>query len=209
LSAPSVLAAEAAACCEDEDWKLLPGWPHEISTCGRGRSVDRIDASGRLRLGAPLPQYEDERPGKGYLYFVLLDGKRRRKVHVAVAVLEAHDRPKPGPGWDACHGNHVRMENHLWNLSWDTHARNVAASAQRRRESVTDQAPETLVLSQEGRSPWWRLRRHLSRCSVTGDRFSGTGSFPFPLPFPLVPPPVNPSSGPVRSSRSSSSRRAA
>ena len=206
MSAPSLLAA-VPDCCEDEEWKSLPGWPHQVSTCGQIRSIDRLDASGMLRLGQMLPQYEDERPGKGYMYAVLLDGKRRRKVHVAVAVLEAHDRAKPGPGYDACHGNHVRTENHLWNVFWDTHARNVAASAERRREALTVRTPDMDVLSQEDRSPWWWLTRLVSVSSVTSARFFGTGSFPIPLPFRPIPPSVNPRPSPVRSSPSP--RRAA
>lgn len=184
MSALSVLELEGvSACCDDEKWELIPDWPHESSTCGRVRSVTRIDAEGRLRLGQMLPQYEDQRPGKGYVYAVLIDGKRRRKVHVAVAVLEAHDRPKPGPGYDACHGNHIRTENHLWNLFWDTHARNVAASVQRRLEAVTDQAADMAVLSQGARFPWWRRAAHLSRLSVTGDGDFGTGRFRIPFNF--------------------------
>jgi hypothetical protein len=185
LSGLSILGPEAvAACCDDEDWKPLPGWPHEVSTCGRGRSITRIDTGGRLRIGQMLPQYEDQRPGKGYVYMMLTDGKRRRKVHVAVAVLEAHDRPKPGPGYDACHGNHVRTQNHRWNVFWDTHAGNVAASVQRRLEAVTDQAADTAELSQEDGFPWWRSPALLSQPSVTGDRDFGTGSTRFPSNLP-------------------------
>ena len=106
MTAPSLLARPAAvvwACCEDEDWKPIPDWPHEASSCGRIRSIDRLGADGVWRLGAILPQYPDRRKGKGYMYADLTDGKRRRKVHVAVAVLEAHRELKPGPGYEACH----------------------------------------------------------------------------------------------------------
>ena len=208
MSAPSLLAAEAPACCEDERWKPVPDWPHESSTCGQIRSIDRLDASGMLRLGQMLPQYEDERPGKGYVYAVLLDGKRRRKVHVAVAVLEAHRGLRPGPGWEASHIYGIRDDNHLAGLAWETRAQNLARIAQHAAErAVTDTCPVTVALSQEGRSPWWRLTPCLSRPSVTSARFFGTGSFPFPFPFRPIPPSVNPCPSPVRSSPSP--RRAA
>jgi hypothetical protein len=200
LSALSLLERDAdlAACCEDETWEPLPGWPHEFSTCGRVRSITRIDAEGRLRLGQMLPQQKDERKGKGYLYATLRDGKRRRKIHVAAGVLEAHRKPKPGPGYEACHSNHVRTENHLWNLSWDTHAANVAASVQRRLEAVTEQAPDMPVPSQEGRFPTWRLLgiRHVR--SVTRARSHGTGRLPSSSDFPSISPSVNPSQPSLR-----------
>lgn len=205
LSALDILERDAAvvACCEDETWKPLPGWPHEFSTCGRARSVTRIDAEGRLRLGQMLPQHEDRRPGKGYVYAVLTDGKRRRKVHVAVAVLEAHDKPKPAPGYDACHGNHVRTENHLWNLFWDTHAANVAASVQRRRDAVTDQGADRPVMAQEGRFPRWRLPVAGHSPFVTRQGSFGTGRLPFPFNFPSVLFSVHPSPSFLRARRTS------
>ena len=181
MSALSILEPAPAdvGCCADETWKPIPGWPHEASTCGRGRSVTRIDASGRLRLGQVLPQYTDDRPGKGYVYWVLVDGKRRRKVHVAVAVLEAHDKPRPAPGYDACHDNHARTDNHLLNVFWDTHAANVAASVLRRLAAVTEAA----ALSREPRSPWWRRDGAQSQPLCHSARDFGTGSSRIPFSF--------------------------
>lgn len=181
----SSLPAAPLACCEDEKWAPVPDWPHQASTCGRVRSIHRIDGQGRLRLGGEVAPYEDRRKGKGYAYATLTDGKRRRNAHVAVLVLEAHVGLKPGPGYEACHGNGVRTCNHLWNLRWDTHLANVAEAAEHRRlRSVTTTARD---LSQEGlcchRS---HVRRgadtsgHLARASVTRASLPGTGS-PSPL----------------------------
>jgi hypothetical protein len=66
LNAPDLLACRTGpACCEDEQWKQLPCWPHEVSSCGRVRSIDRLDASGVWRLGAMLPQHPDKRRARG------------------------------------------------------------------------------------------------------------------------------------------------
>jgi len=189
----------APACCPDEEWKALPGWPHEVSSCGRGRSVTRLDAAGRLRLGAPLPAHPDKRKGKGYLYWDLRDGRRHRKVHVAVAVLEAFTDGKPSPAHEAGHGNGVRTDNHWRNLSWVTKPQNRAMREEHRRSGAVT-APVTrnranrgrkdCDLSQEVRFPRWRrfVTRH--RSSVTSDRSHGTGSLRFHLLFSPVLPSV-------------------
>jgi hypothetical protein len=124
----------------------IPGWPHEASTCGRVRSIDRLGADGIWQLGAMLPAQPDKRPGKGYLYYDLRDGRRRRRIPAAVAVLEAHDKPRPGPGYEACHGNDIRTDNHWLNLCWDTKAANLAKMWEQRRraaeETLTDAGPD-------------------------------------------------------------------
>jgi hypothetical protein len=185
LSALSLLATEEVACCDDETWELIPDWPHEASTCGRVRSVDRLGGDGIWRLGAMLPQHPDTRPGKGYLYATLLDGKRRRKAHIAVLVLEAHRELRPGPGWEASHLYGIRTDNHLSGLAWETRAQNLARIGLHAAErSVTDACRD---LSQK------RLTCHTPQVtggcdcqggSVTSARLFGTGSFP---PFQSPP----------------------
>lgn len=185
MSALTLLDPVEVACCADETWAPIPGWPHEASTCGRARSVDRLGADGIWRLGALLPPQEDKRPGKGYLYYDLRDGTRRRRIPAAVAVLEAHDRLRPGPEFEACHGNDVRTDNHAVNLTWDTKAANLAKMwEQRRLKAVTDTGAG---LSQEGlrcHSPQVRWPAGssgvLSRATVTGDSFQGTLRSPVP-----------------------------
>lgn len=183
MSAPSLLAAEEVACCEEEKWARIPEWPHEASTCGRARSVDRLGDDGIWRLGALLPPQEDKRPGKGYLYYDLRDGNRRRRIPAAVAVLEAHDRPRPGPGWEASHLYGIRADNHLDGLAWETRAANLARIALHAAErTVTDDCGD---LSQERhachRSQVTGGGGAMCDChgeSVTGDSLHGTGSLP-------------------------------
>lgn len=154
MSALSLLAPAEVACCQDETWEPIPDWPHEASTCGRVRSVDRLGDDGIWRLGAPVPLQPDKRPGKGYLYATLLDGKRRRKAHVAVLVLEAHRRLRPGPDWEASHIYGIRTDNHLDGLEWETRAQNLARIKLHAAErAVTAQGAETADTSQGSRFP--------------------------------------------------------
>ena len=155
MSTPSILLADSITpCCDDEDWKPIPDWPHEASTCGQVRSVDRTGPDGILRLGQMLPPELDKRPGKGYLYATLRDGKRRRRAHIAVLVLEAHRGTRP-KGNEACHTHGLRTDNHLARIRWDTREANIADMLRHRaeREQGCDRyPPET---SQEARFPRW------------------------------------------------------
>lgn len=202
MNALSLLAAEDVACCEDETWAQIPDWPHEASTCGRVRSVDRLGDDGIWRLGGMLPPQLDKRPGKGYGYYDLRDGSRRRRIPAAVAVLEAHDKPRPGPEYEACHGNDIRTDNHRVNLAWDTKTANLAKMWEARRQQrplddpVTSSAPQWSRRGQNGHKSQVREGSHVIAGSVTavvtGDRSQGTGtSRPFQS-FPSVLTSVQP-----------------
>ena len=209
MSAPSLLL-DAPACCGDEDWKPLPDWPHEASTCGRVCSVDRLGEDGIWRLGGLLPPQPDTRPGKGYLYYDLRDGKRRRRIPAAVAVLEAHRGLRPA-GCEACHNHAVRTDNHLSEIRWDTREANLADMAEHARlRVVTDPAAVTAVLSQAAGHRGGRGHVDLSLRNVTGDVSQGTGSFPpfqsFPSHLTSVQPILRTLRTPLRSLRN---RRAA
>jgi len=205
LSALSLLerAPAVAACCEDETWKPVPAWPHEASTCGRVRSIDRLADDGTWRLGALLPQHPDKRPGKGYLYADLLDGKRRRRAAVAVLVLEAHRGLRP-PGCEACHNHGIRTDNHLRKIRWDTRESNLADMAEHARlRAVTEQAAMTGALSQTAGHGRVRAIGGLSRRSVTGDNSQGTGRSSSFSSFSSVLTSVQPLSSTLRTSLAS------
>jgi hypothetical protein len=203
LTAPELVLAEAApACCEDEKWKPVQGWPHESSTCGRFRTVTRVDATGRLRFGQMLALCPDRRKGKGYLYVNLRDGKRHRRAAVAPLVLETHDRPRPGPGYEACHNRGIRDDNHLTELRWDTREANLADMAEHQRLRALEASLETVTRygPQVSRGAFWfRPWRYGVTGGRPGDAAKGTGRSPSFLPFPSVSPSVQPSPGPVRS----------
>ena len=191
MSAPSLLL-DAPACCEGEDWEPLPDWPHESSTCGRVRSIDRLGADGIWRLGSLLPPQPDKRPGKGYLYYDLRDGKRRRRIPAAVAVLEAHRGRRP-PGCEACHNHGVRTDNHLSEIRWDTRAANLFDMLEHARlRAVTDQAAMAVLLSQTAGHRGVCGLGGLSQASVTSDGFQGTGRSPSIPDFPSRSSSVNP-----------------
>lgn len=213
MSAPSLLAPASAgpACCEDETWRRVPDWPHEASTCGRVRSINRRDGNGVWRLGAILPQYPDKRKGKGYLYANLLDGKRFRRAAVAVVVLEAHRGLRPFPDWEACHGNGIRTGNHLANLRWDTREANLADQRRHAQEramggAVTGNYAKRdrngVNPSQEARSPRSGRPRAPVTASVTGDAFKGTVGFSFLFSFSSLFTSVKPSLRALRALRS-------
>ena len=219
MNAPSLLTlpgTSVPACCEDETWKPIPGWPHEASTCGRARSMDRLGPDGIWRLGAMLPAQPDKRPGKGYLYYDLRDGKRRRRIPAHVAVLEAHDRPKPGDEYEGGHGNDIRADNHLPNVEWVTKDANLAKmwETRRQRQALTDTGPglsKTGDFCQESKVTGGGMT---SACLSTGSvkiaSSQGTGSCPSNPFFPSVPLPVQPLFHTLRTSfRSLRNRQAA
>jgi len=183
LSALPDWAAAAAAgtggCCALERWRPVPGWPHEASTCGRVRTITRIDRRGRLRLPVVLAPSPDRRPGKGYLYVVLVDGERRRKAPVHVLVLEAWAGPKPSPQHEGCHGNDVRTDNHLGNLRWDTRRGNLADRARRLRPVTPNPANRDETGGQASQARCFPRKTPSARgvtAGVTGDASHGTGS---------------------------------
>jgi NUMOD4 motif len=209
LSASSLLELTAApACCAGETWKPIPDWPHEASTCGRVRSIDRQDENGVWRLGAILPQHPDKRKGKGYLYVTLRDGKRTRKVHVAVAVLEAHRGLRPFPDWEACHNDGIRTDNHLAGLRWDSREGNRADMLRHRQERAVTQG----VTAGAAKRDETGMRRYKtpvfpgiripspSRHPRYRDAADGTGSPPPFLTFSSVPASVQPLVRAVRTS---------
>lgn len=106
---------------ERERWRGVPDWPgYKVSSRSRAKSVPRTLANGREHGGGPLTPTPDK---DGYLYVTLRDGKRSRRVHLAVLVLETFVGPCP-PGHEALHGDLGHQVNDLVNLRWGTHLEN-------------------------------------------------------------------------------------
>jgi len=106
----------------DEVWKQIPGYEgiYEVSDRGGVRSMNRLDARGRKRVGKPLAQVT---ASSGHKYVSLFGGGRRTRFGVHALVLMAFVGPRP-PRHDACHWNDVPGDNQIENLRWGTRSDN-------------------------------------------------------------------------------------
>lgn len=119
---------------EHERWLPIVGLEgfFEVSDQGRVRSLDRDYITHSHRHGRPFAARRrlkgrifklSRRTRDGYVYVGLSANGviHHRKVHQLV--LEAFVGPRP-PGMESCHNNHVRHDNRLVNLRWDTRKAN-------------------------------------------------------------------------------------
>lgn len=111
--------------CE-ETWRPVKGYEqyYEVSDKGRVRSLDRIDALGRLRKGRILKPYA--RANK-HLYVRLCKSGAELDQGVHCLVLESFVGPRPH-GMEACHWNDLPGDNSLSNLRWGTRSENMRDS---------------------------------------------------------------------------------
>jgi hypothetical protein len=112
-----------------ERWAAVIGYEglYEVSTDGRVRSLDRMvrTKGGALKL-LPWRMLKPNVKANGYLQVNLQDTPRPiRYAGVHRLVLEAFVGPCPD-GMECRHDNGVRADNRLDNLSWGTHAENMA-----------------------------------------------------------------------------------
>lgn len=99
-----------------EEWRPVPGYPnYEVSNTGRVRSIDRIDALGRLHKGIELKQFSDGK--ENYLYVTLCKpGTNRHEcVHRIVAFAFI---PNPDGHNEINHIDEDKKNNAVWNLEW-------------------------------------------------------------------------------------------
>lgn len=105
-----------------EIWKAVVGFEgyYEVSSLGRVRSLDRIDALGRHKPGRVL---KTSPRGRGYLALSLKVRGRQtnRTVHSMVLTAFRGERPFRREG---AHNNGVKTDNRLSNLAWKTRAEN-------------------------------------------------------------------------------------
>lgn len=105
-----------------ETWKSVAGYDghYEVSDMGNIRSVPRVDRIGHPWKGRVLKPGTDS---KGYRYVQLCVNASTRIRRVHTLVLEAFVGEKP-IGHECAHGNGVRNDNRLLNLSWKTPSQN-------------------------------------------------------------------------------------
>lgn len=108
-----------------ERWRSVVGYEsfYEVSDMGRVRSLPRLDRLGRPRVGRMLSCYIDEK-GSGYRCVNLSKDGVAKKTTVHTIVLEAFVGPRPSPSHEGCHGDGVRHNPALGNLSWGTPQKN-------------------------------------------------------------------------------------
>ena len=111
-----------------ETWKPVLGWEtlYEVSDLGSIRSLTRTITSKmgwtRVLKGRLLKPYLNKQ--RKIYQFLLQDGKRKRRVNIALLVLETFIGIKPD-GHVVCHGKKGRLCNHLSNLSYGTMSKNM------------------------------------------------------------------------------------
>jgi hypothetical protein len=106
-----------------ERWLPIPSWEgvYQVSSTGRVRSLDRIDANGHRRKGKILKQSVSS---SGYYQVRLSFGKRIEVSFPHQLVLQSFVSMRPD-GMEACHEDDDKLNNHLGNLRWGTKLSNV------------------------------------------------------------------------------------
>lgn len=146
----------------EELWKPVVGFEgfYEVSDHGRVRSVDRVVAhktGGRLTLKGRLMVGTRLNAGKYPLVNLWKDGRQHPR-YVHSLVLEAFVGPRP-EGFDACHQDGSRDNNHVANLRWDT-----------RKANLADAFTHGTFLHGE-KAPWSKLTLDQVMC-IRGDKRS-------------------------------------
>lgn len=103
-------------------WRPIPCYEgyYEVSDQGNVRSLDRIDALGRLRRGREL---KPRSSGSGYMQVALNKDGSVKQMLVHRLVLIAFEG-EPEEGMQACHSNGDKSDNRLDNLRWGTSSEN-------------------------------------------------------------------------------------
>lgn len=101
-----------------EEWRDIPGWPHQVSNLGRVRRTAPGNGTfaGRILAGADK--------GKGYRNVLLCASSRRVFRMVHQLVCEAFHGPRPSPLHEVAHNDGNPSNNRADNLRWDTRAGN-------------------------------------------------------------------------------------
>lgn len=94
-----------------EEWRPVPGWPHEVSNTGRVRSM-----AGRLLKSRVME--------RGYHYVTLVDKNRRADWRLHRLVLHVFVGPCP-EGFVACHNDGNKDNNAVDNLRYDSQMNNL------------------------------------------------------------------------------------
>lgn len=104
-----------------EKWRAVPGYHgYEVSSLGNVRSLNRVTGRGRRWRGKTMTPNAMK---NGYMLVSLWRQGHRSSVLVHRLVLQAFIGPAAS-NQEARHGNGVRRDNRLSNLSWGSHSDN-------------------------------------------------------------------------------------
>lgn len=116
-----------------EEWRSVAGYKgiYEVSSFGRVRSLDRLDAAGNPRRGRVL----SPSTSSGYLGVHLHRDRTGKyvRIHTLVAAAFVGDCPR---GFTVNHIDSDKLNNHAANLEYLTMGDNIRHSMKLRRRSV-------------------------------------------------------------------------
>lgn len=110
------------------EWRAVVGYEgvYDVSDDGRVRRVsDNAGGRGEKPLDQPR-EIKVRLDVGGYPRVNLCRRGRAKQIFVHLLMLRAFVGPAPTPDHESAHENGVRTDNRLTNLSWKTHAENIA-----------------------------------------------------------------------------------
>lgn len=107
---------------EEEAWRPVMGYEgiYEVSSLGRVKSLDRIDARGRHWKGRIMA---NQKATSGHQTIRLCQNSQYENYKIHHLVLNAFVGPRP-KGRECCHNDGNPANNRLENLRWDTRRAN-------------------------------------------------------------------------------------
>lgn len=103
-----------------EEWRPIPGWPYEISSCGDVRRTHK----GSNGLGCMAKMSKHFNRFNGYQSVMLKNCGRSTRKTIHLMVCTAFHGPKPSPTHQVAHWDGNKLNNHFSNLRWATPGEN-------------------------------------------------------------------------------------
>nr|WP_319566258.1 NUMOD4 domain-containing protein [uncultured Rhodoferax sp.] len=140
------LACHLRAGTENEVWRPVNGYEglYEVSNHGRMKSLAKLvvrHIKGVYREFHYSERIRDTKPAtNGYVYVDVVKNEKVRRVPVHHLVLTAFVSAKP-LGMECRHGNNIRSDNRLSNISWGTNVENAGDRVSSGTYAVGDTHP--------------------------------------------------------------------
>lgn len=159
-----------------EEWRPVQGWPYDVSSLGRVRSIRRVLSDGRTAGAKLLAQPPD---AKGYRRVTLRAAGRSRTVRVHVLVAEAFIGPRP-KGLQVLHRNDDHSRNDVKSLRYGTDEENKRERMRREMKEKREARKERGRKEGEGRrrKEGERKEKRVGRKENKGSQVTAVGSRP-------------------------------